>query len=268
MGLRSLLSPFTIAERIRFVARCLRNRATVSWLMDDPRFTRELYNAREMLAWLVDDPQFARELYNARENIRSYLVSKWDLTKMAFNEGTIFAEEQPLLRELVTKANSLPGPIIEIGTLFGSTTTLLALWKSQSKKIITVDNYSWNPWQLNPLVHRTLTAQVLHYLAEKGEVQVVCQDKQEFFDSYRGGPPALVFLDADHSYEATKADIQWAKRIGASIICGHDYCGDHCPGVGQAVEEEGGAVRHLHGLWALNTEYWQRHRDSRTAEAA
>lgn len=248
MGVISLRSPFIIAQKMRFVARCLRNRETVSWLLDDPRF--------------------ATELYNARQDVRSYLVSKWDLTKMAFNEGTIFAEEQPLLRELVTIANSLPGPIIEVGTLFGSTTTLLALWKSQSKKIITVDNYSWNPWKLSPLVHRTLTAQVLHYLSEKGEVQVVCQDKQEFFDTYRGESPALVFLDADHSYEATKADIKWAKRIGASIISGHDYFGDHCPGVGQAVEEEGGAIRHLHGLWALNTEYWQRRGGTQTAEAA
>lgn len=203
--------------------------------------------------WL---PLLAR-CYQARDALKIYFQCKWDLTKMAFQEGTIFPEEQPLLRSLVEAASSVPGPIVEIGTLFGSTTTLLALWKSPDKKIITVDNYSWNPWQLNPTVHRNLTGQVLGYLSAKGEVYVVCQDKQVFYDTYCGEPPALVFLDADHSYEATKADIQWAKRVGAAIICGHDYA-SHCPGVGRAVEEEGGAEYHSHTVWALKTAFWQR----------
>jgi len=48
----------------------------------------------------------------------------------------------------------------------------------------------------------------------------------------------LVFIDADHSYEATKADlVAWAPKVKASgILSGHDYNSDF-PGVVRAVRE-------------------------------
>jgi predicted O-methyltransferase YrrM len=260
MHLRTLLSPSAVFDRLRFIARCLQHRGLLDPMLADRGRAQRLDDLRERintyLDWLLEDPRFAEDLYQARASLRAYFRSKWDLTGMAFQEGTLFPQEQPLLRELVKASNSLPGPIIEIGTLFGGTTTLLALWKSPDKKIVTVDNYSWNPWQLSSPVHRRLTNQVLQYLSTRGEVEIICQDKQAFYDAYCGDPPALVFLDADHSYEATKADIQWAKSVGAAIICGHDYA-DHCPGVGRAVEEEGGASHRAHSVWSLNTAYWR-----------
>lgn len=168
----------------------------------------------------------------------------------------LFPIELCLLKELVERSNALPGPIIEIGTLFGHTTSRLALWKAADKKIITVDNYSWNPWNVSSDVHQALTRRFLHYLDAMGEVEIRCMDKYDFFASYRGEPPALVFIDADHSYEGTKADIVWAQRIGATIISGHDYA-SHCPGVGRAVDDMGGAARHSGSVWALNTDYWK-----------
>jgi hypothetical protein len=45
-----------------------------------------------------------------------------------------------------------------------------------------------------------------------------------------------VFLDADHSYEETRSDIEWALAAGARIIAGHDYSVEH-PGVVRAVDE-------------------------------
>ena len=46
----------------------------------------------------------------------------------------------------------------------------------------------------------------------------------------------MVFIDADHSYRATLADIRWAQSIGVPVIAGHDYQDLH-PGVVQAVDE-------------------------------
>lgn len=48
----------------------------------------------------------------------------------------------------------------------------------------------------------------------------------------------MVFIDADHSYEAVKADIRMALSVLADpgVICGHDYTDDY-PGVKQAVHE-------------------------------
>jgi hypothetical protein len=59
-----------------------------------------------------------------------------------------------------------------------------------------------------------------------------------------------VFLDAIHTYEETAADIAWAKKVNASIICGHDYY-DVFPGVIQAVDEVGGPKCLAGTLWRI-----------------
>ena len=126
----------------------------------------------------------------------------------------------------------------------------LALWKSARQRIITVDNYRQNPWRLPPEQHYALAAQVLFCLVQRGEVEQVRMDKSEFYRVYDGPAPALVFIDAVHTYEHTKADVQWARRVGASIICGHDYC-ERFPGVMQAVDESGRLAQLRGSLWSL-----------------
>ena len=155
-----------------------------------------------------------------------------------------------LLCQLVEQARHHYGPIVEIGTLIGATTSRMALWKSSRQRIITVDNYRRNPWRLSPEQHHALAVQVLFCLVQTGEVEQVRMDKSEFYCTYDGPAPALVFLDAVHNYEETKADIQWARRVGASIICGHDYC-ERFPGVIQAVDEFGGVAQLRGSLWSL-----------------
>jgi hypothetical protein len=96
-----------------------------------------------------------------------------------------------------------------------------------------------------------MTELVLPYLRESGQVIQVRADKDEWFDRYDGEAPALVFCDADHPYEPTVRDIEFALRVGAQIICEHDYT-QH-PGTMQAVDEHGG-YRALKGtVWALCT---------------
>lgn len=164
--------------------------------------------------------------------------------------ATIEPEAIPFIQRLVRESRQFPGPIIEIGTLLGVTTTHMALAKAPEQKIITVDLYCWNPWGVTPAIHEAHTAQMLHYLVETGHVERVRMDKDEFFAKYRGPAPAMVFLDAMHDYENTKLDIEWAQRVGAKIISGHDYCDLH-PGVIQIVDELGGP-RELGGsVWVL-----------------
>lgn len=210
---------------------------------------------RRLASDLLKDPEFARRCLEERDELKAYFNLKLDLTRAVFEHGTLMFEvERQLLRRLVELSNGIPGPIIEIGTLFGETTTRIALWKSPHKKIVTVDNYSWNPWRIGPAAHEAITERVLRYLRETGQVEIRSCDKNEFYREYRGEKPSLVFLDADHGYEATKADIAWARKVGAAIISGHDY-GVHCPGVGRAVEEAGGAACHAGGVWALHSPY-------------
>jgi hypothetical protein len=165
-------------------------------------------------------------------------------------QATLDAAEQSLLRDLVKQAGQHEGPLVEIGTLIGATTTRMALWKSPRQRIITVDNYCWNPWRLSPDLHYALAAQVLFSTVEANHVEQLRMDKGEFFRTYKGPAPALVFLDAWHTYEETKADIEWARRAGAAIICGHDYC-EQFPGVIQVVDEFGGPDKLRGSLWSL-----------------
>ncbi len=165
-------------------------------------------------------------------------------------QATVEAEGIPLIQRLVRESRKYAGPIIEVGTLLGITTTNMALAKAPDQKIITVDVYCWNPWGLSPDVHAALTSQVLYYLSQTGHVEVIRMDKNEFFSQYKGPAPAMVFLDAWHDYEETKKDIQWAQRAGAKIISGHDYC-DAFSGVKRIVDECGGP-RELGGsVWVL-----------------
>jgi hypothetical protein len=165
-------------------------------------------------------------------------------------QATVEPEAIPFLQELVRESRQFPGPIIEIGTLLGITTTNMALAKAPEQKIITVDLYCWNPWSLPPENHRALTATVLHYLIQTGHVEQVCMDKNEFLRTYQGPPPSMVFLDAIHTYEETKLDIEWARRVGAKIIAGHDYS-DQFPGVKQVVDEFGGPRKSAASVWVL-----------------
>jgi predicted O-methyltransferase YrrM len=165
-------------------------------------------------------------------------------------QATLDESEQNLLRDLVGQASQHRGPIVEIGTLIGATTTRMALWKSPQQRIITVDNYCWNPWRLPPELHYALAAQVLFSVVASGQVEQVRMDKCEFFRTYRGPAPALVFLDAWHTYEETKIDIEWARGMGASIVCGHDYC-QQFPGVIQVVDEFGGPAQLRGSVWSL-----------------
>ncbi len=164
--------------------------------------------------------------------------------------GTVGCEEILLLEELVRESGQFEGPIVEIGTLLGVSTTQMALWKNPGQRIITVDAFKWNPWGLTADQHRALTTQMLYYLSRTGHVDLVVMDKDDFYDRYSGGPPSLVFLDAWHTYEETAKDIAWAKRAQARIICGHDYTNEF-PGVIQAVDEQGGPRKLQGTLWCL-----------------
>jgi hypothetical protein len=247
MRLGALLNPMKYVHGIRFLSRCLGKRALVE---------RCLTNER-LFECLVQDPVFLEQCLANQGYFEVFLGSRQDLQAFAIDEGTlIFDVERELVREAVQKSNLIPGPIIEVGTLFGFTTTRMAVAAKPNKKIITVDNYCWNRWGLSPDVHRRLTRRFLAYLIDTGGVEVVDMDKNAFFDRYQGDRPSFVFLDAVHTYEETRKDIEWAKRVGAAIIAGHDYS-DAFEGVGRAVEEAGGVCRRAGAVWVLKTPYWE-----------
>ena len=169
---------------------------------------------------------------------------------LSITEASVTEDEAILLRELVDESGMHPGPIVEIGTLLGYTTTRMAIWKTPAKQIITVDNYLWDRWGFTPRTHFEFTSLVLYYLVQTGHVIQCRSDKNEWFRKYDGARPALVFCDAIHTYEETKRDIDWALAAGARLISGHDYSPEF-PGVMQAVNEAGGPERLRGTVWCL-----------------
>jgi len=163
--------------------------------------------------------------------------------------GQINAAELRFLAR-ITRNLEDDGPIVEIGALFGRTALMMAANKKENQRLITVDDFSWNPCGFSPDQHRRITRSVLADAVEGLDVDLLDMEKQAFYDGYDGPPPAMVFLDAMHSYEATLQDITWAQSVGAKVICGHDYCADW-PGVIQSVDESGGVAEIVESLWLL-----------------
>jgi predicted O-methyltransferase YrrM len=154
------------------------------------------------------------------------------------------------LGELVRRA--APGrPIVEIGTLFGSSTRVLIMFKPVETPLITVDSFRWNPHGLTREQHARITKRLIAEAANQYNVQLCQMDKSDFYASYSAAAPGLVFLDANHSYESTSQDIHWAKKAGAGIICGHDYS-NRFPGVIRAVVENGGVAEIVDTLYVMN----------------
>jgi predicted O-methyltransferase YrrM len=164
--------------------------------------------------------------------------------------GEVSTAEARFLGELVRQAPS-GRPIIEIGTLFGTSTKVLTLFKENDTPLITVDAFVWNPLGISPEQHYRMTRAFLEEETAQHRVELVRMDKDAFYAQYDGPPPGLVFLDADHRYEPTKADITWAQSVGAAIISGHDYSADW-PGVQRAVEVCGGARTVVGSVFVMN----------------
>jgi hypothetical protein len=101
------------------------------------------------------------------------------------------------------------------------------------------------------VAHRDFSRRSLHYLTTCGGVTLFEGISTEFYATYQGPAPSMVFIDASHEYEHVLADIRWAKEVGVPIVSGHDYS-QFWPGVKRAVDESFGAenVTVRGTLWA------------------
>ncbi|GAA5520555.1 class I SAM-dependent methyltransferase [Aliifodinibius salicampi] len=184
---------------------------------------------------------------------------EWDLELFAYKDfqvargiaysGLMTVDEARFLSTLVQRTSE-EDPIIEIGTLFGFSTMVVTINKSKAQKLITVDNYSWNPHNISPVAHKLATASRLQDASSNHNVEILNKSKNDFYNEYSGPIPGLFFCDANHEYESTLDDLRWARQVGAKIICGHDYKSKF-PGVKKAVKEFGGPSELVGSLFVL-----------------
>jgi hypothetical protein len=150
--------------------------------------------------------------------------------------GSISIKDEEGVKQAIQLATAYDGPIIEIGLLFGHTTNFIASIANPSKKIIAVDNFQWNPFGFSPESHEQFTRRTIRYILEHRNTELLRTDSSSFFNNYSGPTPSMIFIDADHSYEAVKADISAALKMGIPVISGHDFSNQH-EGVQRAVNE-------------------------------
>jgi hypothetical protein len=150
--------------------------------------------------------------------------------------GSITETDEEGIRQAVVLARNYQGPIIEVGTLFGHTTNMIASLKSPEVSLISIDNFCWNPFFLPPEAHRQFTRRTLCYVIEHCSTQIFDGSSADFYAANPTLKPSLVFIDAAHDYKSVKQDIAWAVSTGCPVISGHDYDEIH-PGVVKAVDE-------------------------------
>lgn len=200
-----------------------------------------------------------RQLFRAlkwQRQVRQAVSTQLELLEAPslFALGGLTDDEEVALRSLVADVAAFPGPVIELGTLFGLTTRLIAAAAAPGQRVITVDNFCWNPFGLPPSLHEAFARKVLRGDLERGLVELVVAESAAFRAAYTGPPPALVFLDADHSYAAVRDEIAWARSLGAKVIAGHDY-GNPRFGVTRAVDEAFSAGVAVRGtVWSVSAE--------------
>lgn len=181
-------------------------------------YVRTLYKHRHTLKQLVNSHTFFLENPH---------LSLW---------GSLTEEDERGLAEAVRRARAFPGPIIEVGALFGWTTQLLASMKAPEKELIAIDNFCWNPFALPPADQQAICERTLRYPIDHCRTRIFAGTTQEFYRTYQGPTPSMVFIDADHSYQAVREDIAWARALGVPVITGHDY-NQHHYAVKRAVDD-------------------------------
>lgn len=124
----------------------------------------------------------------------------------------------------------------ELGCYAGES-ALLWLSSGKVKSLLCVDLWSGaDSSTVEPVFDRLLAAWM-----RSGVVKKVKSATVEAAKAVPDGSLDFVYIDADHSYEGCKADIEtWLPKIApGGVIGGHDYC-DVWPGVMRAVNESFG----------------------------
>lgn len=160
-------------------------------------------------------------------------------------DSDIFGEENWFLyinmyRKII---HSIPigGHIVEIGAFLGRSTSFLAVEAQHKKmKIDVVDTWlgSREHQNMEDIKNKCLFGKFLKNLEPViNNVNVIRAESLRAVRMYDDASLDAVFIDADHSYDAVKADIsEWGRKVkSGGILAGDDYLS--YAGVRKAVDE-------------------------------
>lgn len=133
-------------------------------------------------------------------------------------------------RGLVEPIKKLEGDLVgvEIGVCNGVTSELFAQQIPNIKKLFAVDNYpsfvDWDGTRVTEERQAETMRRCKERLAKYPNVEFVYKSSAEFSESVFDDSLDFIFIDGDHSYEATLKDIQlyWPKVKTGGVFAGHD----------------------------------------------
>lgn len=160
------------------------------------------------------------------------------MTGPVFTEDWFGENSCRALAGLVGEVANIPGMIVEIGSWEGRSTIALAN-AAYPRDVVAVDTWQGSPGEISAelAASRDVLGRFMDNIkaATAGNVSVWSVDWRKFV-SLVDEPIALAFIDATHSYDEVRDNIEAFIPLMAKggIICGDDA---HCPDVQRAVAD-------------------------------
>jgi len=141
---------------------------------------------------------------------------------------------------LVKKASSLPegAAWAELGSFCGRSLLAVGLALPDKSTLVSVDN-NWQKREGNEIALFDVLRQINSKRKEQIKVHAICSTTDEACEWCRALSFDVVFIDANHSYEFCRRDIQNWRRLlkPGGTLCGHDYGREAWKGVTKSVDE-------------------------------
>lgn len=167
------------------------------------------------------------------------------VTKALAIDGFMDVNELAWLYEMACKM----GSVAEVGSWKGRSTTVLL--EGCKGPVLAVDNWSGHDPSSNGALERHASETDVHAEFLKntsGYSNLTVRQSDSVAGSVEGEAFDMVFIDAEHTYEGCRADIDaWLPRA-RRVIAGHDY-NEAWPGVIKAVKETFGQVKTVGSIW-------------------
>jgi predicted O-methyltransferase YrrM len=178
---------------------------------------------------------------NYHEYLMKRRADKLDAVETGI-EGWMTDNELNVLKYLASKCDS----IVEIGSWKGRSTK--ELLESCRGTVYAVDHWLGSAGDLTEIAtfNKDIYSEFINNVGHYPNLEVLRGNSVEIASQFNDKTD-MVFIDAGHTYEECKTDIEaWLPKCD-KIICGHDYS---FPGVIQAVNEKFGKPDHvIDSIW-------------------
>lgn len=158
-------------------------------------------------------------------------------------DGWFDTQSEQVCAEMVLKYPD-GSHFVEVGAYMGRSTCYIGqeiIRKEKKIKFDVIDHFKGSPEHQEFLKDKSLYDIFIENM-KKAEIldsiNVIQKDSNEAVKDYENNSLDFIYIDADHSYEAVKNDINiWIPKIKTNgTLVGDDYVGVH-PGVIKAVDE-------------------------------